>query len=92
VTLDETGKCSSAKIVYLNAGDGPVDAVEAAQMLVGENITDELINSAATHAGDNEINPYGNMHASIEFQRHLAKTLTKQTLKIAAERAKDTRP
>ena len=33
VTLDESGKCTAAKLVYLNAGDGPVDAAEAAQML-----------------------------------------------------------
>ncbi|MFN8388070.1 MAG: xanthine dehydrogenase family protein subunit M [Anaerolineales bacterium] len=73
---------------YLNAGDGPVDAVEAAQSLVGESLNDALIESAASHASEKEINPFGNMHASAEFQRHLAKTLTKQTLKIAAERAK----
>ncbi len=87
VTLDENGKCKSAKLVYLNAGDGPVDAVEAAQSLVGESLNDTLIESAALHASEKEINPFGNMHASAEFQRHLAKTLTKQTLKIAAERA-----
>jgi len=87
VTLDEKGKCKSAKLVYLNAGDGPVDAVEAAQSLVGESLNDTLIESAALHASEKEINPFGNMHASAEFQRHLAKTLTKQTLKIAAERA-----
>ncbi|MFN8402950.1 MAG: xanthine dehydrogenase family protein subunit M [Anaerolineales bacterium] len=88
VTLDENGKCKSVKLVYLNAGDGPVDAVEAANSLVGESLTDALIESTASHASEKEINPFGNMHASAEFQRHLAKTLTKQTLKIAAERAK----
>lgn len=88
VTLDEKGKCKSAKLVYLNAGDGPVDAVEAAQSLVGESLNDTLIESAASHASEKEINPFGNMHASAEFQRHLAKTLTMKTLKIAAERAK----
>ena len=36
VTLDENGKCREAKLVYLNAGDGPVDAKEAAGMLAGE--------------------------------------------------------
>lgn len=87
VTLDESGKCKSAKLVYLNAGDGPVDAVEAAQSLMGEILNDTLIESAASHASEKEINPFGNMHASVDFQRHLAKTLTMKTLKIAAERA-----
>jgi carbon-monoxide dehydrogenase medium subunit len=87
VTLDESGKCISAKLVYLNAGDGPVDAVEASHMLAGETIGESLIESAAAHASEKEINPYGNMHASIDFQRHLAKVLTRQTLQKAIQRA-----
>lgn len=87
VTLDENGKCKSAKLVYLNAGDGPVDAVEAAQSLVGKSLNDKLFESAAVIASEKEIIPFGNIHASAEFQRHLAKTLTMKTLKIAVERA-----
>ncbi len=89
VTLDDAGKCKSAKLVYLNAGDGPVDAVASAGMLAGESITDKLIDDAATHASENEITPFGNMHASVDFQRHLAKTLTKQTLKTAIARVEN---
>ena len=87
VTLDEAGKCRSAKLVYLNAGEGPVDAVEAAKSLEGEALTDELIESAAALASKQEINPYGNVHTSPEFQRHLAKVLTRKTLKQALQRA-----
>jgi carbon-monoxide dehydrogenase medium subunit len=87
VTLDEHGKCRQAKLVYLNAGDGPVDARDAAQMLVGESITDELIDAAANVAGEKEITPFGNVHTSVEFQRHLAKVLTRKTLKQAILRA-----
>jgi aerobic carbon-monoxide dehydrogenase medium subunit len=87
VTLNETGQCSDAKLVYLNAGDGPVDAKEAAQSLAGEILTDELIASAAAHASETEITPFGNVHTSPEFQRHLAKVLTSKTLKQATERA-----
>jgi carbon-monoxide dehydrogenase medium subunit len=87
VTLNEDGKCKHAKLVYLNAGDGPVDAKEAAQLLIGESINDNLITSAATVASEKEINPFGNLHASVEFQRHLANVLTTKTLKQAMERA-----
>ena len=87
VTVDEAGVCTSAKLVYLNAGDGPVDAAEAAHMLVGETISEALIESAAAHAGEKEINPFGNMHASVEFQRHLARVLTKQAVQKALQRA-----
>jgi CO/xanthine dehydrogenase FAD-binding subunit len=87
VTLDEAGKCRSAKLVYLNAGEGPVDAVEAAKSLEGEALTDELIESIAALASEQEINPFGNVHTSPEFQRHLAKVLTRKTLKQALQRA-----
>jgi CO/xanthine dehydrogenase FAD-binding subunit len=89
VTLDENGKCKSAKLVYLNAGDGPVDAKEAAKLLEGEVLNDQTIESAAAMASEQEINPYGNMHASVDFQRHLANVLTKNTLKQAFQRAED---
>lgn len=89
VTLDESKKCKQAKLVYLNAGDGPVDAREAANMLQGETLTDALIDSAASVASGKEIDPYGNVHTSPEFQRHLAKVLTKKALKQAMQRAEE---
>jgi carbon-monoxide dehydrogenase medium subunit len=87
VTLDEDGKCINAKLVYLNAGDGPVDAKDAAQSLVGEKLDDTLIEAAASMASEKEITPYGNVHTSPEFQTHLAKVLTRKTLKQALQRA-----
>jgi len=87
VTLDEAGKCVQAKLVYLNAGDGPIDAKQAAKILQGEKLNDSLIESAAVLASEQEITPFGNMHASSEFQRHLANVLTKNALKQAMQRA-----
>ena len=87
VTLDENGKCTRAKLVYLNAGDGPVDAKDAAKNLVGETLNETRIESAAVMASEKEINPFGNVHTSPEFQRHLAKVLTKKALKLATQRA-----
>jgi len=87
VTLDESGKCKQAKLVYLNAGDGPMEAKESEKLLEGETLNEKLIDSAATLASENEITPFGNMHASIDFQRHLAKVLTQKALKLATQRA-----
>lgn len=87
VTLNESGKCDSAKLVYLNAGDGPVDASRAAQILHDETPTDRLIEEAAAIASEQEINPFGNIHASPEFQRHLANVLTRRALQLAFQRA-----
>jgi carbon-monoxide dehydrogenase medium subunit len=89
VTLDEAGKCGQAKLVYLNAGDGPVDAKEAAKILQGEKLDDKLIESTGVLASEQEITPFGNMHASPEFQRHLANVLTKKALKQALQRAEE---
>jgi carbon-monoxide dehydrogenase medium subunit len=86
ITLDENGICRQSKLVYLNAGDGPVDGREAAQLLVGESVDDRLISTAASLASEKEISPFGNIHASPEYQRHLANVLTKKALKQAVER------
>lgn len=90
VTLDESGKCKQAKLVYLNAGEGPTEAKKAAKLLEGEGLDDKLIESAAELASEKEINPFGNIHTSPEFQRHLANVLTKKALKQAMQRAEET--
>jgi len=87
VTLDEGGKCKQAKMVYLNAGDGPLDAKEAANSLEGEVLNDALLEAAAVFASEKEITPFGNVHTSPEFQQHLAKVLTRRALKQAIQRA-----
>jgi len=90
ITLDEKGNCMKAKLVYLNAGDGPVDAQNAASLLQDERLGDALIESAAKLASESEINPFGNIHASVDYQRHLAKVLTQKGLKQAVQRAEGT--
>jgi CO/xanthine dehydrogenase FAD-binding subunit len=64
-----------------------VEAREAAKLLEGGTPGDQLIESAAALASGQEINPFGNVHTSPEFQRHLANVLTKKALKQAIRRA-----
>ena len=87
VTLDGDGVCQQARLVYLNAGDGPVSAQQAAGLLRGEKPSAKVIEAAAASAGD-EINPMGNVHASPDYQRHLARVLTRRALTLALERAR----
>lgn len=87
VTLDGGGKCSQARLVYLNAGDGPVSALRAVEALQGQAVSAELFEAAADIAGE-EINPIGNVHATSEYQRHLARVLTRRALRQAFERAR----
>ena len=89
VSLDEDSKCTHAKLVYLNAGDGTVVAHEAANMLVGEELSEDAFVAAADKASNEEIDPMGNVHASEDFQRHLARVLTQRALKQALQRAQN---
>ena len=89
VTLDENRRCQRARLVYLNAGDGPVEAKEAEDVLEGKVLDAESIEEAAELASQKEINPFGNIHTSPEFQRHLAQVLTRRTLNQALERASE---
>ena len=87
VELDSDGTCREARLIYLNAGDGPVEAGQAAAILRSETPTDDLFASASIEAADKEIDPMGNLHATIEFQRHLARVLTVRALEKAFARA-----
>ncbi|MBI3762361.1 MAG: xanthine dehydrogenase family protein subunit M [Chloroflexi bacterium] len=87
VTLDEKGVCQQARLVYLNAGDGPVNAKEAAGILRGEKPSAAVIEAASAKAAQAEIAPLGNVHASPEYQRHLARVLGRRVLRQAFDRA-----
>lgn len=91
VTLDEAGTCRQARLVYLNAGDGPMDAKESARLLEGRAPDESAIDAAAESASRDEITPFGNIHASPEYQRHLARVLTRRAIGLALKRAGEER-
>jgi CO/xanthine dehydrogenase FAD-binding subunit len=84
--LDAEGRCSEARIGLCNAGDTPVVVSEAADRLVGERIGRPQIDAAAAVVR-RSIEPGGNVHASSEYQRHIAEVLTARALACAKERA-----
>ena len=88
VTLDEQGQCEQARLVFLSVGDGPVDARQAAEMLVGQAPTPEVIGAAAETAASADIDPGSDIHASAEYRRHLSKVLARRTLTQAFDRAR----
>lgn len=87
VTLDSDGKCVQSRLVYLNAGDTPCVAQEAADVLLNEKPTTSLYQEAA-EAADSAIQPTGNIHASVPYLRHLSRVLTVRALDQAATRAR----
>ncbi|HXW40060.1 MAG TPA: xanthine dehydrogenase family protein subunit M [Xanthobacteraceae bacterium] len=92
VRLDEAGRCVEARIGLCNAGDAPVFAKAACDALVGRPLGAAEIGAAADLV-QGAIDPGGSIHASKEFQRHLARVLTARALAAANERARqDYRP
>jgi CO/xanthine dehydrogenase FAD-binding subunit len=87
VQVDEGGRCVAARIALCNASDTPILAEEAGASLAGELISSSAIDQAADLV-QLAIDPGGNVHASKEFQRHLAGVLTKRALIQASERAR----
>jgi CO/xanthine dehydrogenase FAD-binding subunit len=85
--VDEDGRCSAARIGLCNAGDVPIFAAEASQSLVGTKIGAREIKEAAELV-QRAIDPGGSIHASKEFQRHLAGVLTARALTKANQRAR----
>jgi len=86
VRLDAQRQCLEASIGLCNAGDGPVFAEEASRSLVGKQISEREIAEAAALV-QSAIDPGGSIHASKEYQRHVAGVLTARALTTANERA-----
>ncbi len=87
VELDEDGCCAEARIGLCNAGDTPVFAAAAGASLVGRRLAPAEINDAADLV-QRAIDPGGSIHASKEFQRHIAGVLTARALATANQRAR----
>ncbi|MCO5187486.1 MAG: xanthine dehydrogenase family protein subunit M [Anaerolineae bacterium] len=86
IALDDDGVCTYARLVFLNVGEIPMVATEAAQLLVGERISAESIAAVVNHAIQYEIEPTSDVHASADYKRHLAGVLTKRAIRQAANR------
>ncbi len=88
VTLDEHGQCRQARITLLSVGEGPVEAQEAARLLLGQEPTPEAVRAAAETAATRDIDPSGDIHASAAYRRHLARVLTADVLTKAFARVR----
>ncbi len=84
--LDPEGRIREARLVFLNLGDIPVNATQAAEILQGERPDASLFKTAAKTAA-REIEPAGSVHASPDYQRHLARVLADRSLELAWQRA-----
>jgi carbon-monoxide dehydrogenase medium subunit len=86
--LDQSGRCSSARIVLLSVGDRPMVAERAAAALVGQTPSPAAIRAAADVAATDDIDPTNDIHASSRYRRQLAAVLTRRALERAFDRAR----
>jgi carbon-monoxide dehydrogenase medium subunit len=87
LTLDESGMCSGARLVFLSAGEIPIIARSAGALMLGERPSESLFDAAAEAAARQDISPVGDIHATAEFKRHLAAVMTKRALRKAVAKA-----
>lgn len=85
VSLDEDGQCTDVRLALCGVGETPVDASPAAASLVGRRCTDKAIEAVAAEVRC-AIEPPGSVHASADYQRHLACVLTRRAIAAAHER------
>ena len=88
IALTNEGAVERAKLVFLSVGDGPVEATQAATLLLGERPTPAAIRAASETAAMQDIDPVGDIHAGPAFRRHLARVLANRVLTRAIETAR----
>jgi carbon-monoxide dehydrogenase medium subunit len=87
VEVDEDGRCTAARIALLGVSDAPLLAREAAAALTGQLPADDAIRAAAEAAGQRDVDPPGDIHASAEYRRSLTSVLVRRVLPRAFARA-----
>jgi len=86
VTLDEEQRCTDVRLALCGVDETPVNASGVASTLVGRRCTQEAVGAVAAEISD-ALTPSGNVHASADYQRHVAGVLAKRVLDMAYRRA-----
>lgn len=87
VAMDGDGKCLRAALGIGGASPFPQALPEVGEMLRGRRLDEKAIAEAADAAA-NLIDPDGDLHATADYRRHLARVLAARVLKSAIEDAK----
>lgn len=87
VLLDVSeGRVRMARVAMMGVGDTPLRRPQAEEVLLGSEITTEVIERAAEAASES-LEPPQDLQASPAFRRQLAGVLTRRVLHKAAQRA-----
>jgi CO/xanthine dehydrogenase FAD-binding subunit len=88
MTLGERRECTDVRLAFCGVGETPIDAGAAAKLLVGHAVTEEAFRDV-TASAQAMIDPAGNVHATADYQRHIAGVLTERALQTAYQRVRD---
>jgi CO/xanthine dehydrogenase FAD-binding subunit len=88
VTLGDQNKCTEVRLAFCGVGETPVDASPAADRVIGHQLTEEAIRDVAASV-QKMIDPGGSVHATADYQRHIAGVLTERALQTAYLRVHD---
>ncbi len=87
ITLNGDGTCKDARVALGSAAPTVMRAKNAEGILIGAKLDDGVFEKAGVAAAA-ECDPSADIHASVEYRRHLVKVLTKRMAKAAWEQAK----
>ena len=87
-TLGERDECTDVRLAFCGVGETPIDASSAAKVLVGGTPTEAAIRDVAASV-QGMIDPGGSVHATADYQRHIAGVLTERALRTAHQRVRD---
>lgn len=88
MTLGERDECTDVRLAFCGVGETPVDASSAADVLVGSAPGEDAIRDVAAIV-QTMIAPSGSVHATADYQRHIAGVLTERALQTAYARGRD---
>jgi CO/xanthine dehydrogenase FAD-binding subunit len=89
VTLNAAGdRIESARIALSAVGPTPIVAKQASDSLAGQPVSEETFAKAGEIAAT-EASPINDMRGTVDQRRHLVGVLTRRTLAIAVERARN---
>jgi carbon-monoxide dehydrogenase medium subunit len=80
-------RCVAARIGLTNVNPVPMRAKNAEQALIGNRVTDEVIEAAGV-ASAAECDPSPDLRGSIDYKRDITRVLTKRAIRTAIERAR----
>ena len=88
VTLDDADKCKNVRMVLMSVAEVPILSQKAAETLIGNQPTPQLIEEVADAALAREIDRATDLHASADYRQSITRVLIVRSLTEAFERAK----